>query len=73
MNDDWNDKNKLIYNITNCINIENNITNINEINEAIKRYNSQKINFKFLTDEKQVKRFLVVIQDFMSKQQKKAK
>ena len=34
---DWNDKNKLSKIINNCINIENDIKLINEINEKIKK------------------------------------
>ena len=43
----WNDK-TLINNINICINIENNVKNINEINENIKINNSKKINIQFL-------------------------
>ena len=38
--DDWKDENNLSLLIYHCINIENNIKNINIINENIKKYNS---------------------------------
>ena len=64
LNDDWNDNNKLISNINNCINIENNLKSIVEINEAIKMYNSKTINIQFLTEEEEVSKFLENIKKF---------
>ena len=43
--------NKLIERINDCINIENNMKNIIEINQNIEKYNSQKITIKFLSEE----------------------
>ena len=47
LNNEWENNNKLISNINDCINIENNIKNIIEINGNIDKCNSQKINIKF--------------------------
>ena len=43
LNNEWNDDNKLIERINDCLNIENNIKNIIEINEHIVKCNSKKI------------------------------
>ena len=64
LNDDWNDNNKLISNINKCINIENNIKNIVEMNETIKKHNSKTINIKFLTEENEINNFLENIKTF---------
>jgi hypothetical protein len=48
---EWDDnKRKLNCIINDCINIENSINNINEINKSIDKCNSQKINIKFIPD-----------------------
>ena len=48
---EWDDnKRKLNSIINDCINIENNIKNIDEINKSIEKCNSQKINIKFIPD-----------------------
>ena len=48
---EWKDDNKLNILINDCINIENNLKDINIINEAIKKLNqNDKINFKFHHD-----------------------
>ena len=45
---EWNDNNKLNMIINDCINIENNLKDINIINESINKYNSKnKINIQF--------------------------
>ena len=41
LNNEWNDDNKLIERINDCLNIENNIKNIIEINEHIDKCNSK--------------------------------
>ena len=64
LNDGWNDDNKLITNINDCINIENNIKNIKEINESINKYNTQDNNILFLTEENYVKNILENIKKF---------
>ena len=49
---DWDDNNdKLIDRINDCLNIENNIQNIIEINKNIKKCNSKKTNIKFITED----------------------
>ena len=64
LNESWNDDNKLISNINDCINIENNIKNIKEINKAIKKFNTQDINILFLTKEEDVNNILENIKKF---------
>jgi len=50
---DWKDKNKLSCLINDCINIENNIKDINTINEKIKKCNlNSEMKIKFSSDEK---------------------
>ena len=46
------DNNKLNSKINDCINIDNNIKNIIEINESIAKCNSQEINIKFSLKQK---------------------
>ena len=53
--------------INNCINIENNIKDINFINEKIKKCNSNKnknIKFKFNPEENEINNFLETIKEF---------
>ena len=66
INNEWNDKDKLNSKINDCINIENNIKNIKEINESIKKYNSNSINIRFTPEEKdnEFKEFLENIKNF---------
>ena len=64
LNKDWNDNNKLISNINSCIDIENNIQNIIEINDAIKSYNTKSINILFLSEEKDLNNILQNIKKF---------
>ena len=63
LSNNWDD-NKLISNINVCINIENNIKHINEINENIKKNNSKKINIQFLTNESEINKFMENIKSF---------
>jgi len=52
LDNEWdNNGKKLIERINDCINIENNIKNIIEINTNIEKYNSKKVNVKFLSEE----------------------
>ena len=51
---DWEDNNKCISFINNCINIENNINYINEINKEVQNYNSLEINLKFNSDNEKI-------------------
>ena len=58
INKDWDDENKLNLLINDCINIEENIKNINEINNSIKKFNKNEINICFNpTEEKHVDSF----------------
>ena len=51
LNKEWNDNNKkLVERIKDCIDIENNIKNIIEINENIGKHNSKQITIKFLPE-----------------------
>ena len=54
INQGWDDDNKLIEKINECINIEYNIKNIIEINESIEKCNSKKINVKFIPEDVQL-------------------
>ena len=50
LNQEWdNDNNKLIKNINDCLNIENNIKNIIDINECIEKSNINEIDIRFLS------------------------
>ena len=66
INNEWNDKDKLNSKINDCINIENNIKKIKEINESIKKYNSNSINIEFTPEEKdnEFNEFLENIKNF---------
>ena len=57
---EWNDDNMLNSYINNCINIENNIMDINEINEILNKTNNNSINLeiKYNLDEKEINKFL---------------
>ena len=50
---EWNDDNQLINRINDCIDIENKIKNIVEINENIEKCNSKKISIKFSPQDEQ--------------------
>ena len=65
INKEYND-NKLSLFINNCINIENSIKNINEINEKIKKCNNSinnNIGFK-IEEEEKIQQFLEIIKNF---------
>ena len=65
LNTQFNDNdNKLNEKIYDCINIENNIKNIIEINENINKCNSKKINITFLPEEDKITEFLENIKTF---------
>ena len=62
---DWKDKNKLIFLINDCINIENNIKEKNFINETIKKCNSKsKLKINFNPKENEIEEFLKAIKNF---------
>ena len=72
----WANKEKLMSNISECINIENNIKNIKDINQNIEKYNSKLI-IKFSPEETEINKlienfksfgnFIEEIQDFKFK------
>ena len=65
LNQEWeNDNNKLIKNINDCINIENNIKNIIEINENIKKSNIKEVNIQFYPEDDQISQFIENIKSF---------
>ena len=64
------DENKLISRINDCLNIENNIQNIDDINKNIKKCNSEDININFVPEddninelEKSIKKFGEIFKD----------
>ena len=60
--DDNNDK--LINRLNDCLNVENNIQNIIQINENIEKYNSEKINIKFISEDEQNNLLIDKIKNF---------
>ena len=64
LNEGWNDKNKLVQNINESINIENNIKNIKDMGEIIKKYNSEVINVCFFPKENEISKILEKIKKF---------
>ena len=62
---EWNDNNKLSLLINMCINVENNINEINIINENIKKCNkNKKFNIKFKPNESGINSFIEKIKIF---------
>ena len=62
---EWNDENKLNSFINDCINIENNIHQINIVNNNIKKINDTAITIKFVPeDENKINKFLETIKLF---------
>ena len=64
INNDWENNEKLNSLINDCIDIENNIENINNIHSKIKLCNSDKINIKFFPKEDEINKFLNSIKLF---------
>jgi len=64
LNVEWNDENKLIERINDCINIEENIKNIIEINQNIEKKEIEKINIKFMPENEQNIEFIEHILKF---------
>ena len=62
--EDWNDKNKLSSIINDCIDIENNIKDIKEENEKIKKSKSINIKIKFNPKEDGINKFIKNIKEF---------
>ena len=62
---EWDDNNdKLINRLNDCLNVENNIQNIIQINENIEKYNSEKINIKFISEDEQNNLLIDKIKNF---------
>ena len=64
VNNEWDNDDKLNYIIFNCVNIENNIKEINEINDCIKKYKATNSRIKFLPEEEEFNRYLDIIESF---------
>ena len=61
----WNENNNKLNSLINdCINIENNINDINIINENITKYNSIKVDIKFMPEENNINSFINTIKTF---------
>ena len=61
---EWDNDNTLNIIINHCINIENNILDINKINGHIKKFNFNETNIKFNPQESQINSFLEKIKNF---------
>ena len=61
---EWNDNNKLGHIIFNCINIEDNINKINEINESIKICNLNKEEIIEFTSDETIDDLIIKIKDY---------
>ena len=65
LNEEWdNDNNKLIKRINDCINIENNIKKIIDINENIKKSNIKEVNIQFWPEDEHILKFIENIKAF---------
>ena len=65
INGDWNDGNNLNKKIQDCLDIENNISIINEINQKIEKCNSSKIKTKIVPEnDNELNEFLKTIKIF---------
>ena len=62
INKEWNE-NKLTYLVNECINIENNITKINDINNTINTYNTKTIKINYIEDEEKIKEFPQIVKN----------
>jgi len=63
IDNEWNDNSKLNSIIYGCINIENNIKDINEINENIKKGTSLDTEAKFISED-EINKFIEMIKSF---------
>ena len=54
INENWDNDNKLNLMINDCINIENNIKNIKEINDSVHKFNNNEINVYFYPKEEKI-------------------
>ena len=65
IDNEWNDNNKLIFNINICINIENSIKNLNLIDEKIKQSKSeQEKNNEFYMEQESYDNLIKIIKSF---------
>jgi hypothetical protein len=64
VNNEWDNDNKLNYIIFNCVNIENNIKEINEINDCIKKYRATNRKIKFFPEEEEFHQNLKIVESF---------
>ena len=65
INNEWNNKNKLGTLINDCVNIENNIKDINLINDSIKKYNLiTDLEIKFSPENEGIDKFIKTIKSF---------
>ena len=64
MDNEWKNEEKLNSLINDCINIEENINEINNINLKLKMCNSNKLNIKFSPPEEEINNFLKTINSF---------
>ena len=63
--DDWKDDKKLISLIDGCLNIENNIKNINSLEQSLNKFNTVKnIEIKFYPESDKINNFLNIIKSF---------
>ena len=61
----WNNNNnKLNLLVNECLNIENNISEINILKESLQNYNSKNFKLEFIPKEKDINRLLQVIKNF---------
>ena len=58
------DKNKLNSIINDCLNVENNIKNINEIKKGVQKCNSLNFNIEFYPDNDEENEFIQIIKNF---------
>ena len=64
IDNEWNDDNKLRSIINDCINIENNIKDIDLLNKNNELYKSKKYNIRFIPEETELNKFLENIKTF---------
>ena len=64
IDNEWNDENKLIYLINDCINIENYINSIKTLNEKKEKFKDVNIEIKFSHEEDQINNYIKRIKTF---------
>ena len=63
LNEQW-ENNKLNYIINNCLNVENNIKEINIIDENLKKIDSKNLELIFEPEEKEINKFVEIVKNF---------